>query len=221
MAGVGTWKGKGNGDRGRGREMAGVGTGRGREMGTGDIMKTTGPFLAGVILHSYLGSADMVPEFTKLGAYFSFSGFLTSMKENKANKMLKVVPSERILLETDAPDALPKIWILQFQKSLVYKEKIQLLVMFNPSERHSPSASDSTAVLKATLDHPANILNLLTYAASLLELIGEELAVLSYRNAVLLFSYIDSMILVENDVGFLFKHVTVSPNKDHYVPTSV
>ena len=50
-----------------------------------------GPFPAGVILHSYLGSAEMVPEFSKLGAYFSFSGFLMSQKANKAKKMLKMM----------------------------------------------------------------------------------------------------------------------------------
>lgn len=50
-----------------------------------------GPFPAGFILHSYLGSAEMVPEFFKLGAYFSFSGFLMSMEEKKAKKMLKKV----------------------------------------------------------------------------------------------------------------------------------
>jgi len=43
------------------------------------------------MLHSYLGSAEMVPEFAKLGAYFSFSGFLMSMSEKKAKKMLKAV----------------------------------------------------------------------------------------------------------------------------------
>lgn len=57
-----------------------------------------GPFPAGVILHSYLGSAEMVPEFSKLGAYFSFSGFLMSMKEQKAKKMLKMVsPSNSVM----------------------------------------------------------------------------------------------------------------------------
>lgn len=50
-----------------------------------------GPFPSGIILHSYLGSAEMVPEFAKLGAYFSFSGFLMYMSEKKAKKMLKVV----------------------------------------------------------------------------------------------------------------------------------
>jgi len=55
------------------------------------IFRSTGPFPAGVILHSFLGSAEMVPEFAKLGAYFSFSGFLMSMKKEKSTKMLKAV----------------------------------------------------------------------------------------------------------------------------------
>jgi len=50
-----------------------------------------GPFPAGVILHSYLGSAEMVPEFSKLGAYFSFSGYLMSLEARKAKKMLRTV----------------------------------------------------------------------------------------------------------------------------------
>lgn len=33
----------------------------------------------------------MVPEFTKSGAYFSLSGFIMSMKAQKAKKMLKAV----------------------------------------------------------------------------------------------------------------------------------
>lgn len=57
-----------------------------------------GPFPAGVILHSYLGSAEMVPDFAKLGAYFSFSGYLMSMKEQKAKKMLRAVSSSTLLL---------------------------------------------------------------------------------------------------------------------------
>lgn len=57
------------------------------------LVRSLGPFPAGVILHSYLGSAEMVPEFANLGAYFSFSGFLMSMKVHKAKRMLKMVSS--------------------------------------------------------------------------------------------------------------------------------
>lgn len=53
--------------------------------------RSKGPFLHGILLHSYLGSAEMVPEFAKLGAYFSFSGFLMSLKGQKAKKILKAV----------------------------------------------------------------------------------------------------------------------------------
>lgn len=133
-----------------------------------DIMKSIGPFPEGVILHSYLGSAEMVPEFAKLGAYFSFSGFLMAMKESKAKKMLKAVPRDRILLETDAPDALPKLNNLDS--------------IFSVEEEDSVSN-------KEILNHPANIHFVLSYVASLLDLSKEEVADVSYRNAVGLFSY--------------------------------
>lgn len=55
-----------------------------------------GPFPEGLIMHSYLGSAEMVPELAKLGCYFSFSGFLSSMSLQKAKKMIRSV-SQSIL----------------------------------------------------------------------------------------------------------------------------
>ncbi|GJZ44114.1 putative TatD related DNase [Tanacetum coccineum] len=135
-----------------------------------EIMKSIGPFPEGVILHSYLGSAEMVPEFAKLGAYFSFSGFLMALKETKAKKMVKAVPSDRILLETDAPDAIPK---------LNNSESIFLVEEDAASDGHP----------KEMLNHPANILFVLSYVASLLDLSKEEIADVSYENAVRLFSY--------------------------------
>lgn len=136
-----------------------------------EIMKSIGPFPEGVILHSYLGSAEMVPEFAKLGAYFSFSGFLMALKETKAKKIVKVVPSDRILLETDAPDAIPK---LNNSDSIFLVEE-------------EDAASDGHP--KEMLNHPANILFVLSYVASLLDMSKEEIADVSYRNAVRLFSY--------------------------------
>lgn len=54
-------------------------------------LRRMGPFPAGIILHSYMGSAEMVPEFAKLGSYFSFSGFLMSMEAQKSKRILKMV----------------------------------------------------------------------------------------------------------------------------------
>ncbi|KAG4176104.1 hypothetical protein ERO13_A11G222000v2 [Gossypium hirsutum] len=73
------------------------------------IVKDIGSFPDGLLLHSYLGSAEMVPEFVKSGAYFLLSGYIMPMKVQKAKKMLKTIPLERILLESDAPDALPHL----------------------------------------------------------------------------------------------------------------
>lgn len=165
-----------------------------------DVMKATGPFPDGVILHSYLGSAEMVPELARLGAYFSFSGFLMSMKSPKAKKMLKAVPSDRILLETDAPDALPKsnlgdLFLVEGDPSL--PSELQALGE-NPHLRANSVMSDTgkeaSELPKEMLNHPANIHNVLTYVASLLEISKEELAGISYSNAIRLFSYEGSKV---------------------------
>ncbi|GAV67705.1 TatD_DNase domain-containing protein [Cephalotus follicularis] len=167
-----------------------------------EIMRSMGPFPAGVILHSYLGSAEMVPEFAKLGAYFSFSGFLMDMKAQKAKQMLKMVPSERILLETDAPDALPKseLGTLFFvDQDASISQEIHALGGDSASNIHSDqshASRDAQILPKEKLNHPANIHNVLVFVASLLDMSKEDVAELSYRNAVRLFSYEGSKILL-------------------------
>lgn len=163
-----------------------------------ELMKSMGPFPGGVILHSYLGSAEMVPEFSKLGAYFSFSGFLMSLKANKAKKMLKMVPSDRILLETDAPDALPNsnidsLHFVEGDASLT--EELRAQTTSSSTSGASHVLTDASMLPKETLNHPANIHNVLDYVASMLEIPKKELAELSYQNAVRLLSYEGSKVL--------------------------
>lgn len=138
-----------------------------------EIMKSVGPFPDGVILHSFLGSAEVVPHLVRLGAYFSFSGFLMYLKESKAIKMLKSIPIDRILLETDSPDAFPR------------SGDSDLLVV--------PMGGDNSSS-KKSINHPANIHVILKYVASMLEIKEEELAEISFRNAMRLFSYEGSKI---------------------------
>lgn len=161
-----------------------------------EILKSEGPFPFGLVLHSYLGSAEMVPELSKLGAYFSFSGFLMSLKESKAKKMLKGIPHDRILLETDAPDARPKLdnpdsLFLIEQEASYLKEKISL------NEKKSISG-DSSSQPDENLNHPANIHHVLAYVSNLLEMQEKEVAELSFQNAVHLFSYEGSKLVQEN-----------------------
>ncbi|MQL98654.1 hypothetical protein Taro_031366 [Colocasia esculenta] len=152
-----------------------------------------GPFPAGLLLHSYLGSAEMVPEFTKHGAYFSFSGYLTTMKPQKAKKMLKMVPIDRILLESDAPDGFPRLGECSFSlvpgdASIPQEQQIQM----------GDINADTTKLPKETLNHPANVSTVLHYVAKLLEISEEELAEVSYRNATHLFSYPGSKVSAES-----------------------
>ncbi|KAJ8434909.1 hypothetical protein Cgig2_003348 [Carnegiea gigantea] len=168
-----------------------------------EVMKAMGPFPYGVILHSFLGSAEMVPEFAKLGSFFSFSGFLMSMKPQKVKKLLKAVPSDRILLETDAPDAVPRcnlnsLFLVEGDPSLPPELKA---LGENPQSRASYALSnevkDESKLPKELLNHPANIHNVLNYVASMLEMTNKELAELSYANAIRLFSYEGSKVLQE------------------------
>ncbi len=70
----------------------------------------------GFLLHAYAGPAELIPRFVKLGAYFSFNpSFLPAEKFNplgysfSGNARLenfRLMPPDRLLVETDAP-AMP------------------------------------------------------------------------------------------------------------------
>lgn len=167
------------------------------------ILEDMGTFPAGIILHSYMGSAEMVQSLAKFGAYFSFSGFITFKKLEQARKIVQAVPMDRILLETDAPDALPHLSLgslirvpgdpsvpLEFQEKLQYELRSDRV-----SNEHGTPVQDNriegvdSSVQKKALNHPANIYTVLKYVANLLEISDEKLAQTSYENAVRVFSY--------------------------------
>ncbi len=60
------------------------------------------PGVVGVI-HAYGGGPKLVEKFIALGYYIGFGGGLTRPNAKKVRQTAMVVPSERILLETDAP----------------------------------------------------------------------------------------------------------------------
>lgn len=55
------------------------------------------------ILHSYSGSADMVPLYIKLNCYISFSGAVTWSYAKRVPAACVATPDDRLLVETDAP----------------------------------------------------------------------------------------------------------------------
>ncbi len=58
----------------------------------------------GIVLHSFGGPAEMIPAFTKLGAYFSFPGYFLHERKLRQRETFRQVPRDRLLIETDAPD---------------------------------------------------------------------------------------------------------------------
>lgn len=153
-----------------------------------EVLKQTGPFPAGVLLHSYMGSAEMVSALANLGCYFSLSGFLTGMKSTKAKHVLKSIPLDRILLETDAPDALPRLDNVSVSPVHVHSSDA------DTEKHHMDSESQAANASNESLNHPENIHIVLEYVASLLEMPESELAELSYKNATKLFSYPGSKV---------------------------
>ncbi len=61
----------------------------------------------GYLLHAYGGAAEMVPGFARLGAYFSFSPYYLHERKSAQREAFAVIPMDRLLVETDAPDLSP------------------------------------------------------------------------------------------------------------------
>ena len=60
----------------------------------------------GVLLHCYSGSKEMAQEFLKFDAFFSFGGAIT-FKNAKKEDIIRSIPAEKLLTETDAPYMTP------------------------------------------------------------------------------------------------------------------
>ena len=72
------------------------------------ILKHHGPLAAGGVIHSYSGSADLVPVLEKFNLHISFSGSVTRPNAKKVGLALKAVSLDRIVFETDTPDIVPE-----------------------------------------------------------------------------------------------------------------
>ncbi len=72
-------------------------------------LKEVGKLKGGGVIHSYSGSADMVPLFEKYGLFISFSGSVTNPGAKKVVQALKQVSKNRVVLETDTPDIYPHL----------------------------------------------------------------------------------------------------------------
>lgn len=71
-----------------------------------EILKNNTPLYGGVV-HCYSGSVEMVDMFLNLGLSIGIGGTLTFKNNIKTKEVVKHIPLDRILLETDAPFLTP------------------------------------------------------------------------------------------------------------------
>jgi TatD DNase family protein len=71
------------------------------------ILKGDGVPRRGGVVHSYSGSAELVADYLRLGLHISFAGPVTYPEARRVHAAVKAVPSDRLLVETDAPDQTP------------------------------------------------------------------------------------------------------------------
>ena len=59
------------------------------------------------LMYSFCGDADMAAECIEMGMYISFAGMVTFKKSDELRAVAKMVPEDRLLVETDAPYLAP------------------------------------------------------------------------------------------------------------------
>lgn len=87
-----------------------------------EILKNNKPLYHGV-MHCYSGSKESMEEFVKLGLYISFGGTLTYKNSINTKEVLKAVPLNHLLVETDDP-YLPPVPFRGKRNNPVYVEYV-------------------------------------------------------------------------------------------------
>ena len=71
-----------------------------------DFQRTTGPVKG--VMHCWAGTAEETQWFLDLGFYISFSGIVTFKNAHQVKAAAQIVPSDRLLVETDCPFLSPE-----------------------------------------------------------------------------------------------------------------
>lgn len=80
---------------------------RAAQQDTLDLLISEGADEVGGILHCFTEGWDMAKQAIDLGFYISFSGIVTFKNASALREVAKLVPDDRILIETDAPYLAP------------------------------------------------------------------------------------------------------------------
>ena len=115
-----------------------------------ELLQANARLNCGFVLHSFGGPQEMIPALAKLGAYFSLPGYFAQERKIRQRETFRVVPRDRLLIETDAPDqSLPP-------------ERVQYPLL--------------DAKTNASINHPANLGAVYQFAAEVMNEPVESLA---------------------------------------------
>lgn len=74
----------------------------------GDTLKILMQYKPKGVLHCFSGSAEMAKEIIKIGMYIGVGGTVTFKNSKKLPEVIKAIPIDRLLLETDCPYLCPE-----------------------------------------------------------------------------------------------------------------
>ncbi|OGC98341.1 hypothetical protein A2W16_03875 [Candidatus Amesbacteria bacterium RBG_16_48_31] len=72
------------------------------------VLSTKYKVLRGIQMHCWTGSWEWAEKFLGLGCYMGFGGMVTYRKNEELREVVRLMPEERLLLETDAPYLAPQ-----------------------------------------------------------------------------------------------------------------
>lgn len=72
-----------------------------------DILKEEKADVVGGMVHCFTGSMDLAKLYLELGFYVSFTGIITFKKAEELRDVVKMVPLEKMMIETDSPYLAP------------------------------------------------------------------------------------------------------------------
>ena len=79
----------------------------------------------GGIMHAFSGSPEMAREFIRLGFVVSISGMVTRERAVRPLRLVRELPLEHLVLETDAPDMTPDRYKGQFNQPAYLRETLR------------------------------------------------------------------------------------------------
>lgn len=81
---------------------------RSADRDTFDILEKEGAYGQGVLMHCYSQSLEMAREYVKRGAYLGIGGVITFKNARKLVEVVREIPLDHFVLETDAPYLAPE-----------------------------------------------------------------------------------------------------------------